>query len=136
MANNEKIKAAGKVAVAQTYRDTWTSQLFVLADFYNVQAEVPTFAEDYTANKAKYATTPAAMRGFEHLEEVYKGGYMNEDFGAASYADGVRMVATGEAAHYPMLTFAIGEIQQNYPDNLERRRVLRPAGPRTPRRTA
>ena len=118
MANNEKIKAAGKVAVAQTYRDTWTSQLFVLADFYNVQAEAPTFAEDYTANKAKYATTPAAMRGFEHLEEVYKGGYMNEDFGAASYADGVRMVATGEAAHYPMLTFAIGEIKQNYPDNL------------------
>jgi raffinose/stachyose/melibiose transport system substrate-binding protein len=118
MANNKKIKAAGKVAVAQTYRDTWTSQLFVLADFYNVQTEVPTFAEDYTANKAKYATTPAAMRGFEHLEEVYKGGYLNEDFGAASYPDGVRMVATGEAAHYPMLTFAIGEIKQNYPDNL------------------
>ena len=118
MANNEKIKAAGKVAVAQTYRDTWTSQLFVLADFYNVQAEAPTFAEDYTANKAKYATTPAAVRGFEHLEEVFKAGYLNEDFGAASYDDGVRMVATGEAAHYPMLTFAIGEIQQNYPDNL------------------
>ena len=73
MANNEKIKAAGKVAVAQTYRDTWTSQLFVLADFYNVQAEVPTFAEDYTANKAKYATTPAAVRGFEHLQEVLRG---------------------------------------------------------------
>ena len=43
---------------------------------------------------------------------------MNEDFGAASYDDGVRMVATGEAAHYPMLTFAIGAIQQNYPENL------------------
>ena len=39
MANNEKIKAAGKVAVAQTYGDTWSSQLFVLADFFNVQAQ-------------------------------------------------------------------------------------------------
>lgn len=118
MANNEKIKAAGKVAVAQSYRDTWTSQLFVLADFYNVLAEVPNFAADYTANKAKYATTPAAMRGFEYLEQVFKAGYLNEDFGAATYDDGIRMVATAEAAHYPMLTFAIGAIKQNYPDNL------------------
>jgi raffinose/stachyose/melibiose transport system substrate-binding protein len=118
MANNEKIKAAGKVAVAQTYRDTWTSQLFVLADFYNVQADAPNFAADYTANKAKYATTPAAMKGFDYLEQVFKAGYLNEDFGAATYDDGIRMVATAEAAHYPMLTFAIGAIKQNYPDNL------------------
>ncbi len=119
MANNEKIKAAGKVAVAQTYGDTWTSQLFVLADYYNVQAQVPNFAADYTANKAKYATTPAAMRGFEHLEEVFKAKVSNADFGAAKFNDGLRMVATGEAGHYPMLTFGIGTIQQNYPDNLK-----------------
>ena len=118
MANNKKIKEAGKVPIAQTYRDTWTSQLFVLADFYNVQAEVPSFADDYTANEAKYATTPAAVRGFEHLEETFKDGYFNEDFGAASYDDGLRMVATGEAAHYPMLTFAVGAIKQNYPESL------------------
>jgi raffinose/stachyose/melibiose transport system substrate-binding protein len=119
MANNAKIKAAGKIAVAQTYKDTWTSQLFVLADYYNVQAQLPNFARDYTANKAKYATTPAAMKGFDHLEEVFKGGYLNPDFGAASYDDGLRMVATGDAAHYPMLTFAIGAIKQNYPANLK-----------------
>jgi raffinose/stachyose/melibiose transport system substrate-binding protein len=119
MANNAKIKAAGKVAVAQTYRDTWTSQLFVLADYYNVQAVVPNFAEEYTANKAKYATTPAAMKGFDHLKEVHDAGYLNEDFGAAGYDDGLRMVATGEAGHYPMLTFAIGAIKQNYADNLK-----------------
>jgi raffinose/stachyose/melibiose transport system substrate-binding protein len=41
MANNEKIKAAGKTAVIQTFGDTWTSQLFVLGDFFNVQAAVP-----------------------------------------------------------------------------------------------
>ncbi len=62
MANNEKIKAAGKVAVIQTYADTWTSQLFVLADFFNVLAAQPDFAEKYTAGEAKYATTPAACR--------------------------------------------------------------------------
>ena len=77
MANNEKIKAAGKTAVIQTFGDTWTSQLFVLGDFYNVQAAVPTFAADYTAGKAKYATTPAAMAGFQKGEDVFKAGYLN-----------------------------------------------------------
>lgn len=118
MANNEKIKQAGKVAVIQTFGDTWTSQLFVLADYYNVQAAVPDFAEKYTANQAKYATTPAALKSFERQEEIFKGGYLNEDFASAKFSDGVRMVALGEGAHYPMLTFAIGGIAQDYPDNL------------------
>lgn len=117
MANNEKIKAAGKVAVIQTYADTWTSQLFVLADFYNVLAAQPDFAEKYTAGEAKYATTPAALAGFERLQQVHDAGYLNEDFGAATYNDGIRMVATGEGAHYPMLTFAIGAIEEIAPGN-------------------
>jgi raffinose/stachyose/melibiose transport system substrate-binding protein len=119
IANSEKIKAAGKVAIAQTYGDTWTSQLFILADYYNVNAAVPTFAKDYTENKAKYATTPAAVKGFEHLEQTAKAGFFNTDFGAAKFDDGMRMVATGEAAHYPMLTFGIGGIAQNFPDDLQ-----------------
>lgn len=118
MANNEKIKAAGKVAVAQTYGTTWTSQLFILGDFHNVQAEVPNFAADYTANKAKYATTPAALRGFEHLEEVAKAGVFNADFGAATYEEGMRMVAAGEAAHYPTITSGLGSVRENYPEML------------------
>ena len=118
MANNAKVKEAGKVPVATTFGDTWTSQLFVLADFYNVQAENPNFAADYTANKAKYATTPGADRGFKYLEDVFKAGYMNADFGVAKFDDGLRMIATGEAAHYPMLTFGIGTIKQNFPENL------------------
>jgi raffinose/stachyose/melibiose transport system substrate-binding protein len=119
MANNEKIKAAGKTAVIQTYGETWTSQLFVLADFFNVLAAEPDFAEKFTANEAKFATSPAALRGFEKLQEVYEAGYLNADFGAATYPDGLRMVATGEGAHYPMLTFGIGAIAETLPDNLQ-----------------
>ena len=118
MANNEKIKAAGKAPVIQTFGETWTSQLFVLADYYNVQAAVPDFAEKYTNNQAKYATTPAALKGFERQEEIFKAGYLNEDFAAATFADGIRLVATGEGVHYPMLTFAIGAITQDYAENL------------------
>ncbi len=121
MANNEKIKAAGKVPVIQSFGSgaTWTSQLFVLGDFYNVQTAVPNFAEDYTAGKAKYATTPAAMAGFQHGQDVYEAGYLNEDFAAATFEEAVVKLATGEGAHYPMLTFAISTIQQLAPENLD-----------------
>jgi raffinose/stachyose/melibiose transport system substrate-binding protein len=120
MANNAKIKAAGKVApVIQTFGDTWTSQLFVLSDFFNLQAADPGFADAYTANKAKFATTPAALVGFEHQAEVFKDGYLNADFAAAKYEDGIKDIATGVGAHYPMLTFAITAIQADYPDDLK-----------------
>jgi raffinose/stachyose/melibiose transport system substrate-binding protein len=118
MANNEKIKAAGKAPVIQTFGTTWTSQLFVLGDFFNVQKAVPNFAADYTANKAKYASTPAAMKGFERQAEIFAAGDLNEDYAAATFEEGVVKVATGEGAHYPMLTFAIANIQQLAPENL------------------
>lgn len=118
MANNAKIKAAGKVPVAQTYGDTWTSQLFVLSDFFNVQAAEPDFAKRYTVNQAKYAESEAARRGFQYLQDVYEADYLNADFGAATFDEGVRMVATGEVAHYPMLTHVIAVAQQNVPDNV------------------
>ena len=135
MANNEKIKAAGKVAVAQTYRDTWTSQLFVLADYYNVQAEAPTFAEDYTANKAKYATTPGGGARLRAPRGGLQGRLHERGLRRGHLRRRGRMVATGEAAHYPMLTFAIGEIQQNYPET-STTSDSSPSRARTPRRTA
>lgn len=118
MANNEKIKAAGKVPVIQSFGATWTSQLFVLGDFFNVQVAEPNFAADYTANKAKYATTPAAMKGFERQEEIFKAGYLNEDYAAATFEDAIVKLATGEGAHYPMLTFAVASIAELAPENV------------------
>lgn len=117
MKNNAIIKEKSKAApVIQTFKESWTSQLFFLGDFYNVLQAVPDFPDNFTANKAKFATTPAAIKGFEHQEAVFKAGFLNEDFGSASYDDGLRMVSKGEGVHYPMLTFAIGNINENYKD--------------------
>ncbi|MGG6439021.1 extracellular solute-binding protein [Saccharococcus caldoxylosilyticus] len=118
MKNNEKIKAAGKTPVIGTYKDDWTTQLIVLADNYNVLAKTPTFAEDYTANKAKFSDTPEALRSFKKLEEVYKKGYLNKDFLATNYDAGLKMLAEGKGVHYPMLTFALTAIAKNYPDKI------------------
>lgn len=118
MANNAKVKAAGLTAVEQSYGDTWTSQLFVLADYHNIATANPTWADDYTANKAKYATTPAATAGFQHLEDVHKAGYLNKDFASAKFEDGLRAIASGKAAHYPMLTSGVSAISGVAPKNV------------------
>jgi raffinose/stachyose/melibiose transport system substrate-binding protein len=107
MANNDKIKAVGITPVISTFKDTWTSQLFVLGDYYNVQAAAPTFAADYTANKAKFATTPAAGAAFQHLADVYAKGYLNKGFGSATNDQGMKMLAEGKGAQYAMLTFQV-----------------------------
>jgi raffinose/stachyose/melibiose transport system substrate-binding protein len=119
MANNAKIKAAKIAPVIQTYQDTWTSQLFVLGDFHNVSAAEPDFADKYTKGEAKYATSPAALRGFQHLQEVHDAGYMNKDFASSKFEDGQRILAEGKGAQYPMLTFAVAGIAANYPDKLK-----------------
>lgn len=106
MANNAKIKAAGIDPVIQTYGDTWTSQLFVLADFYNVQAAQPDWAAQYTANKAKYVDQPA-IKGFQRLEDVFKAGYLNKDFASAKNSQGLQALVKGTGAQYPMLTFTV-----------------------------
>jgi raffinose/stachyose/melibiose transport system substrate-binding protein len=118
MANNAKIKAAGKTAVIGSYNTNWTAQLIILADYYNVQAQEPNFAKDYTAGKAKYAKTPAALRGFEKLEEINKKGYMNKDFNTTTYDQAMKMLADGDGVQYPMLTQVLPVIADKYPDKI------------------
>ncbi|UJF34512.1 ABC transporter substrate-binding protein [Paenibacillus hexagrammi] len=118
MANSEKIKAAGITPIIGTFKDDWTTQLVLLADYYNVQAANPKFADDYTANKAKFATDPTALRGFEKLEEIAKKGYMNKDMNATTYDAGLKMLAEGKGAQYPMLSFAVPALEQNFPDKM------------------
>ncbi len=117
-ANNDKIKEAGIAPVIAAYGDTWTSQLFVLADYYNVQAANPNFAADYTANKAKYATTPAAMAGFAYIQEGYEKGWYQQDYATTKFEEGIKLLADGVGAHYPMLSFALPTIATNWPDKV------------------
>ncbi len=117
-ANNDKIKAAGITPVIATFGDTWTSQLFVLADYYNVEVANPNFAADYTNNKAKYATSPGALNGFAYLREGFDKGWYQQDAATTKFEQGLGLLAEGKGAHYPMLTFAVGIIQASYPDKV------------------
>ena len=105
-ANNEAIKAAGIAPVIATFGDTWTSQLFVLADFHNVTAAQPDWAAKYTANQAKYVDEPA-VKGFQRLEQIKKAGYLNKDYASAKLPQGLNKLVKGTGAQFPMLTFAV-----------------------------
>jgi raffinose/stachyose/melibiose transport system substrate-binding protein len=106
-ANADKIKAAGITPVIETFKDTWTSQLFVLGDYYNLQTASPNFAKDYTANKTKYATDPNAVKGFQKVADVKAKGYVNDNYGSATQAQGMKLLAQGKGAMYPMLSNAV-----------------------------
>ncbi len=118
-ANNEAIKEAGYAPVLQTFGDTWTAQLFVLADMYNVAQAFPNFAEDYTNNKAKYADSPEAMAGFAHLQEGFEKGWYQEDYATMLFTQGIELIANGEVAHWAMGTFVMPAIAADYPDKVD-----------------
>lgn len=118
-ANNETIKEAGIPPVLQTYGDTWTAQLFVLADNYNVVQAYSNFAEDYTNNQAKYADLPEAREGFAHLQEGFEKDWYQQDFETTRFEQGLEMLANGDVAQYPMLTQVMPTIATNWPDKVD-----------------
>jgi raffinose/stachyose/melibiose transport system substrate-binding protein len=115
MVNSAKIKKAGIIPIIQTYKDSWTAQLLVLADQFNVQVLNPNFASEFTSNRAQVATTPAALAGFTHLEDIKKAGFINKDYASANLDKGLGYLATGKGAQYPMLTFVATNLVQSYP---------------------
>jgi len=117
ISNSEKIKAAGITPVLVSYGDTWTSQLFVLADFANVSKSDPNWAENYTNNKAKYVNPPA-LAGFSHTQEIFAKGLMNKDYASLTNVNALKELATGQAAQYPMITTVIGNVVQSNPEQV------------------
>ena len=111
LANSDKIKSAGLTAIQGSFKDTWTTQLIVLGDYSNVQKAVPTFAEDYTANKAKYATTPAALKSFQKMAELTARGYYNKGAGSTTEPQAMTALAGGKAGQYPMLSGSVAELK-------------------------
>ena len=58
------------------------------------------------------------MAGFKKGEEVFKAGSLNEDFAAAKFEDGVRMVATGEVKDRKQASLRNMPIDWQFWDNL------------------
>ncbi|WP_114856554.1 ABC transporter substrate-binding protein [Brachybacterium sp. YJGR34] len=119
IANAEAAKSAGKHGIIQSYGDTYTSQFLVLADFHNVAAVNPDFAEQYTANEVGFADDPTAFKAFEHVEQVTQGGLVNEDYVSTTLEQALAYLAGGEGAHYPFFSSGMAEIKATHADKVE-----------------
>ena len=115
MANNAKIKKAGLVPVINSFKDSWTTQLFVLGDHFNVAAAMPGFEKKFTENKIVLAANKATLAGFTYLEQIRKAGYTNKDAAATTFAKALEYLALGKGVHYPMLSAGIDTIVTNFP---------------------
>lgn len=117
IANCKIIKDAGIIPVIGAYESIHTAQHIFLADEYNVKAAMPDFPQVFTAGKAKYSTTPCALRSFEKLEEASQ--YLNDNCLETSFSEGLDMLATGAGAHLPTgVLYAARTIEQNHPDRI------------------
>jgi raffinose/stachyose/melibiose transport system substrate-binding protein len=117
LANCDALKKAGKTALIGTVGDSWTSQLIFLGDNFNVLAAAPDFPAKFEAGEAKYATTEAGLMSFKKMADVQK--YYNEDYLAATYDDGVDMLANGEGSQWVMLTQSLSSMYSLYPDKVK-----------------
>ncbi|SHJ44897.1 raffinose/stachyose/melibiose transport system substrate-binding protein [Anaerocolumna jejuensis DSM 15929] len=116
LANCDALQKAGKTALIGTFGDSWTSQVLFLGDNYNVLAAQPDFPKKFEAGENKYATTKAGLRSFEKMADVSK--YYNKDYLAATYNDGVDMLANGEGSQWIMLTQVLSNIFELYPEKV------------------
>ena len=120
MANCEAISQAGILPVIGGYKDGWSSQIVLLADYHNLVHEYPNFADDYNARRAGFSSTPAALRGFEKLYELHEKAYLNADANEISHKDACRMFAEGKAAYLPSLSNSLPLIEEANPDKINR----------------
>ena len=112
--NCKTLADAGKTPVYFTGGETWATQVLFLGDYFNIAAANPTFADDYTEGKAKYADVPEATRSWTKYEDLVD--YLNADKSAATVTDGNFAIATGEATHWFILTQQLPLILENVED--------------------
>lgn len=119
MNNNQAILESGIAApVVQSYAADWTAQLWVLADYGNINTQNPDFPAQFTANEVKSAEQPA-LQAWLNFQEVRDSGFFNFDFASKTFEQAMQDLATGVAAHYPMLTGGLATVRQNNPDQLD-----------------
>jgi len=114
-ANNVKIKKAKLTPVIGSFKDSWTAQLYVLADHFNVAKAMPGFEDKFTANKIVLAKNKPTLAGFQYIEDTRKAGFYNRDAAATTFAKALEYLALGKGVHYPMLSAGIDTIVANFP---------------------
>ena len=82
----------------------------MLADYHNVAGGEPELRREVHEQPGEVRHHAGPRRASSTCRSVHEAGYLNEDFASAKFTDGLTAVATGKAAHYPMITFGVPAI--------------------------
>ena len=110
-----KIRDAGFIPVYMP-KDGWAVQVLMSDNFAKVLGEdgAREYAKLLKEGKAKWTDQPKFADVIDRYLELYRNGYVNENFASASYDDAVRAVAEGEAAmHFNGDFFAASVLEEN-----------------------
>jgi len=58
------------------------------------------------------------MEGFTYLQEGNQKGWYQKDYATTKFEQGLKLLADGAGAHFPMLSFGVATIATNSPDKV------------------
>ena len=119
MANNEKIKAAGKVPIAPDLPRHLDLAALRAGRLLQRAGRGPDLRRRLHRQQGEVRDDPGGGDAASSISRrPSRPATSTRTSARRPTTTGCAWSRPGEAAHYPMLTFAIGAIQQNYPDEL------------------
>lgn len=120
LATCEKIKEAG-VTPIYVPKDSWVPQILMTDNFAKVLGadKAQEYADKLMNNEMKWTDIPEFAEIIDKYLELYKKGYINENFTSATYDDAIAAVADGSAAmHFNGDFFAASVLEANPEANI------------------
>ena len=114
----DKLKASGIVPVAIP-SDTWVPQIWMTSGMSRALGTVDKcedFADKILTNQAKFHDYPEMAAVVDEYLDLFKKGYVNEDFMTVSYDEILGRLASGEIAMIYGATEILTSIEESYPD--------------------
>ncbi|MEG1457902.1 MAG: ABC transporter substrate-binding protein [Acetivibrio sp.] len=97
-------------------KDTWVPQIMMTDNFTKAIGadRVKEFSEKVMKNEMKWTDVPEFATVLDKYLDLYKKGYINDDFASATYDDAIAAVAEGKAAmHFNGDFFAASVLEAN-----------------------
>ena len=116
----EKIKATGVTPIYMP-RDSWVPQVLMTDNFAKILGAdgCQDFADKVMRNEIKWTDVPEFAQVIDTYLDLYKKGYVNDNFASAVYDDAIAAVADGSAAmHFNGDFFAASVLQANPDANI------------------
>lgn len=114
----DTLKANNVIPIAMP-SDIWVPQIWMTSGFsraLGTEEACLEFADSILTNKKKFSDYPQMAEVVDEYLELYKKGYINEDYLTVTYDEILGRLASGETAMIYGATEILTSIEESYPD--------------------